>query len=398
MYFTPVLPMDIKGNIDQELLALSEKVCIKSATLMGTHNIFIVNAVKELLRKTNSYYSNKIESEGTHPLDIEKAMKKDFSSNANEKKLQLLSLAHIDVQRFIEDFAVKSENTIFTKEFILQIHKEFYSKDGMESFLDIKNEDTLIKMVPGEFRRTDVYIGKHVAPKYLELETLFNSFEYFYKIPEQSTQALKLIYALSSHHRLVWIHPFLDGNGRVSRLFLDAALTHMKLDGYGLWNISRALARDSDGYKKHLSLADMPLQGATDGKGPLSLRGLSYYLKYMLTLAYEQIEFMSKNLQLDALGHRMDKYIMLSQQGMLSTPPLPKYTSALFKELLVNGEIARGRVKDIINKQDRTATTIIKTLTEMDYIESDTPKSAIRLKINAGFASYLIPDLISTQL
>ncbi len=268
----------------------------------------------------------------------------------------------------------------------------------MESFLDIKNEDTLIKMVPGEFRRTDVYIGKHVAPKYLELETLFNSFEYFYKIPEQSTQALKLIYALSSHHRLVWIHPFLDGNGRVSRLFLDAALTHMKLDGYGLWNISRALARDSDGYKKHLSLADMPLQGATDGKGPLSLRGLSYYLKYMLTLAYEQIEFMSKNLQLDVLGHRMDKYIMLSQQGMLNAPSLPKYTSALFKELLVNGEIARGRVKDIINKQDRTATTLIKTLTEMDYIESDTPKSAIRLKINAGFASYLIPDLISTQL
>ena len=38
MYFTPVLPLDIKNNIDDELLALAEEVCIKSATLGGTHN------------------------------------------------------------------------------------------------------------------------------------------------------------------------------------------------------------------------------------------------------------------------------------------------------------------------------------------------------------------------
>jgi Fic family protein len=165
MYFTPILPMDIKDNIDEELLSLAEKVFIKSSSLSGSHNIFIIKAIKELLKKTNSYYSNKIESEGTHPLDIEKAMRKDFSSNEHEKKLQLLSLAHIEVQKYIEANALSREN-IFTKEFILQLHREFYTKEGMEPFLDISYEDKKLKMIPGTFRVDDVYVGKHIAPKY----------------------------------------------------------------------------------------------------------------------------------------------------------------------------------------------------------------------------------------
>lgn len=397
MYITPILPIDTNGVIDEELLELAEQVCVKSAALAGGHNTFILNSIKELLRKTNSYYSNKIESEGTHPLDIEKAMRKDFSKNEHEKKLQFLSLAHIEVQRFIELYAKEHADEVFTKKFILQIHKEFYSKDKMSSFLEIKNSGTVLKMKPGELRENDVFVGRHIAPKFSELNATLNAFENFYKIPPKSRQSLKLLYALSSHHRLLWIHPFLDGNGRVSRLFLDATLLCINLEGYGLWNISRGLARDSDEYKKYLSLADMPLQGITDGKGPLSLRGLSYYLKYMLTLALEQIEFMSKNLQLSSLGNKIDKYVMLSEQGVLGSEPLPKYASVLFRELLIDGEIARGKVKEIINKKDRTATTLIKTLLQLDYIESDTPKSAIRLKLNTNFASFLMPDLIPSR-
>lgn len=399
MYFTPILPIDIKGNIDQELLCLAEEVCIKSATLMGSHNIHIITSIKDLLKKTNSYYSNKIESEGTHPVDIEKAMRKKFSSNESEKKLQLLSLAHIDVQTYIQKYLDNNDTAnIYSKQFILNLHEEFYTKEGMNKFLDINYENKSVTMVPGTFRTDDVYVGKHLAPKFSELEMLMKYFQTEYsKVHNQSTKALKLLYALSAHHRLVWIHPFLDGNGRISRLFLDASLLDIRLDGYGLWNISRGLARSSDEYKKHLAFADMKLQSATDGRGPLSLRGLNYYLKYMLETALDQIAFMNKNLQLNLLGNKIDKFVLLSEQGMLDLEPLPKYSSALFKELLINGEISRGKVKDIINKSDRTATTLIKTLTQMHYLESDTPKSSIRLKLNVQFASYLMPDLIPSR-
>ncbi len=214
------------------------------------------------------------------------------------------------------------------------------------------------------------------------MNTIFNEFETQYKsVYDVQTQAKKLLYLLSSHHRLTWIHPFLDGNGRVSRLFLDAGFFNLKIEGYGLWNIARGLARNNQEYQKYLSLSDMLQQGATDGKGPLSLRGLQYYLKYMLSSALDQIDFMNKNLQLSSLANRIDKFIVLANNGMIDTEPFPKYTSLLLKELLVKGEIPRGEVKNIIHKSDRTATSLIKTLIDRDYIESDTPKSAIRIKI-----------------
>jgi len=99
MYITPVLPIDIKGNIDDDLLCLAEKVCIKSASLAGNHNQIVLNSIKDLLRTTNSYYSNKIESEGTHPIDIENAMKKNFSTDEQKRNLQFLSLAYIGAQK-----------------------------------------------------------------------------------------------------------------------------------------------------------------------------------------------------------------------------------------------------------------------------------------------------------
>ena len=394
MYFSPILPKDIKGNLDEELLSLCEKVCIESASLKGSHNQHIINSIKELLRITNSYYSNMIESEGTHPIDIEKAMKRDFYEDDKRKRLQLLSLAHIETQRFIELY-IKENNNIYTTYFIKLIHQKFYTMESMDSFLKIKYNDKTFKMMPGDFRKQDVHVGKHIAPKYDKIETMLNAFTNQYQdIYKTSTKTTKLLYALSSHHRLLWIHPFLDGNGRISRLFLDAAFLNINLDGYGLWNISRGLARDAQNYKTNLSFADMNRQNMIDGRGSLSLRGLKYYLKFMLETALDQISFMSNNLQLDKLGDKIDKFVMLSEQKMIDITPLPKYSSMLFKELLIQGEIQRGKVKDIIGKKDRTASTLIKTLLDMDYLESDSPKGAIRLKFNTKFASYIFPELI----
>lgn len=394
MYFTPVLPVDMKNNIDEELLALAEKVCIKSAALSGNHNRVVLNSLKELLRKTNSYYSNQIESEGTHPLDIEKAMRREFFEDGKRKRLQLLSLAYIDTQKELEALSLV-ENNIFTKDFLLGIHAKFYTKEGMDSFLDVYSDEKIIKMLPGELRVNDVYVGKHIAPKHNELASICREFENRYKkIDTTSTKAMKLLYLLSSHHRLTWIHPFLDGNGRVSRLFLDAGFLNIDIDGYGLWNISRGLARSNKEYEKYLAFADMPLQSATDGRGPSSLRGLKYYLKFMLETSLDQIEFMHKNLQLTSLSIKIDKFVLLANNKMLDIQPLPPYSNMLLKELLVKGELSRGEVKNIIKKSDRTATTLIKTLIQREYIESNTPKSAIRLKFNSTFASYLMPNLI----
>jgi Fic family protein len=393
--FTPILPTDNQGNIDPELLSMAEELCIKSSALTGSHAPQVLFGIKELLRKVNSYYSNQIESEGTHPIDIDRATRQEFSSDSKEKRLQQLSLVHIEVQRYVESYFTGNQ-TPYSREFILDVHKELYSHSDMENFLQIedKQNNTTIEMIPGELRKKNVQVGRHVAPDFSQLNTLFNKYELLYKIPNHTTQAKKVIYALASHHRLAWIHPFLDGNGRTARLILDGTFSHMSLEGYGLWNISRGLSRRSEDYKRYLALADMPRQGDLDGRGALSTKSFISYNKFMLEVALDQVDFMHKNLKMHLLHERIESYVRLSREGLLSINPLPKYSEFLFKELLLLGEMPRGKVMNVIGTKERTATALIKELIQQDFLESDTPKGAIRLKFNAHFASYIFPELI----
>jgi len=393
MEFTPIVPTDLNGTINNNHLKIAQEICKKSATLKGSHNQYIINEIVSLLRKTNSYYSNRIESEGTHPIDIDKAMRKEFSDDEKKRSLQKLSLAHIEVQKYIES-NVNSHNSIYDKEFILDIHKQFYMQEGMDSFLDIQYGDLKATMMAGTFRDMDVTVGNHKAPSKEKVNSLLTHFDNMYNISKQTSQEEQLIYALCSHHRLVWIHPFLDGNGRVSRLFLDYLLFKIGLDGYGLWNISRGLARDVDKYKQSLQYADMIVQGSQDGRGALSNRGLDSFLDFMLETALDQVEYMNKYLKIDSLGNNIEKYVKLSQNGLFDTEPLPKYSELVFKELLIKGSISRGEVANIIGKSTRTATTLISKLIKADFLSSRSHKEPISLKFNSHFASYIIPELM----
>jgi len=73
---------------------------------------------------------------------------------------------------------------------------------------------------------------------------------------------------------------------------------------------------------------------------------------------------------------------------------LPKYSELLLRALLVNGELPRGKVKDIIGRESKTASTLIRKLIDLEYIESDTSKSPIHIKFNSFFASKIFPELI----
>jgi len=398
MLISPIMPYDLNGQIKPELLELAEKVCIESAKIASGYNQHVVNAFRNVLRITNSYYSNRIEAESTHPIDIEKAMLKQFSKDSKQKALQELSIAHIRTQEFVETYSIK--HNVIDRNFIKEIHRIFYSSEGMEKFTKLEEKNELIEMIPGEFRNKDVQVGNHIAPSSDSINAVFNYYEKEYSaIFGKSTKAIKLLASLSSHHRLVYLHPFLDGNGRVSRLHLDAMFLNMKLEGYGLWNISRGLARDVKAYQHHLSYADMKQQGATDGRGELSLRGLEGYLKYMLESALDQIEFMGNGLRLDQLNDRIKKFVKFSQEGMFyKQEPLPKYSELLFSHLLLNGELERKYIPLAIGKSVSTATKLVSTLTKMGYLESEHTKAPLRLKVNSFFASQIIPELIPEKV
>jgi Fic family protein len=402
MPFTPPLPTTIHGSMPHELVSLAEEVWMKSAKLSSIYSPHVLESIKELLRKVNSYYSNRLESEGTHPVDIERAMRKDFDVDEKKRNLQQLSLAYIETQKDIEKQCKDEHFEPFSKAFTLWVHERLYSKEAMRVFCNIPTNQegtTSVIMLPGKLREDDVAVGNHTAPAHEELSSLFETYESFYnKKFSTLTQAHKLIYAIVAHHKLTWLHPFLDGNGRTSRLVLDGTMCHIGLEGYGLWNISRGLARNADAYKKYLSYADQKRQGDRDGRGQLSLKGLELYTKFMLEMALDQISYMNEMLQLNTLSSRMGKFIELSRQGMYAIEPMPKYSESLLKELLIQGELSRGEVKSIIGAGETTARNLIKKLLELEYIESNSPKGAIRLKFNSYFASKIFPDLIPDKV
>ncbi|MBU3015260.1 Fic family protein [Poseidonibacter lekithochrous] len=393
MYTTLIIPKTEHYPLNQEILNKAERIIIESAKLTGNLNIQVINAIKDNLRTINSYYSNKIESEGTHPIDIERAMKNDFSQNDKTKSMQQLSLVHIEVQKYLES-TLDISRPSYSLDKILEIHEEFYKKKEMNYALNIKNGELEVKMIPGKLREGYVQVGVHIPPKSDELKSCFNEFENLYNQSSHSTHTMKLIYALCSHHRLTYIHPFYDGNGRISRLYLDYLLFHTNIQGYGLWNISRGLARNQEDYRKFLAKADDQFGPYNDGRGPLTLKGLETFLEFMLDIALDQVLFMSQYLKLDSMVTKIKAFVELSQKGMLhNIKPLPKNSNKLLEYLLIHGEVTRGEAIKVLDVSAPTSNTIVKELLEEDYLETDSPRGKLKFKLNSKLSGYLIPDL-----
>src|SRR5581483_9115744 len=94
----------------------------------------------------------------------------------------------------------------------------------------------------------------------------------------------------AAHHRFNYIHPFPDGNGRVSRLMSHAMAQLAGIGAHGLWSISRGLARGLTApseYKRMMDLADMPRQGDLDGRGNLSLKALNEFVLWFLKVCLD---------------------------------------------------------------------------------------------------------------
>ncbi len=66
---------------------------------------------------------------------------------------------------------------------------------------------------PNRYRQSHVQIGTHICPEPAAVPQLVS--ELFYKIESISNPIIKAIYF---HHELIRIHPFVDGNGRVTRI------------------------------------------------------------------------------------------------------------------------------------------------------------------------------------
>jgi Fic family protein len=75
-------------------------------------------------------------------------------------------------------------------------------------------------------------VGRHIAISPGALLRFLKRFEDVYA---KTGRTKAILSTAAAHHRLLWMHPFLDGNGRVARLMSHAVLME-ELDSGGVWS------------------------------------------------------------------------------------------------------------------------------------------------------------------
>ncbi len=344
----------------------------------------LLASLADLVRAMNCYYSNLIEGHDTHPVDIERALRNDYSTDPRKRDLQLEAKAHIAVQKWIDGGGLAGRSV--TADGIREIHRRFCDElpaDLLTAADPVTGET--VRVVPGELRRRDVKVGYHVAISPGAVPRFMVRFEDVYA---HLTKSESILNAAAAHHRLVWIHPFVDGNGRVARLMSHAAMLDT-LDTGAVWSVARGLARNADDYKRQLAACDAERRNDFDGRGHLSEEALAAFSDFFLRMCLDQVAFMEGLMQPDRLRARILTWV----EEEIRLEALPQKSGNVLEAVLYRGELPRADVAGVVNAGDRHARRIVSALGKHGVLTSDSPRSPLRLVFPAALASRWMPGL-----
>ncbi|WP_309246784.1 Fic family protein [Ramlibacter montanisoli] len=208
----------------EPLLAKAHDLARQATTLAGTR---VPPELRTLLRSMNSYYTNRIEGQHTRPHEIEEALRRDFSRNADLAARQRLAVAHIEAETALETRYQGDEGALalYSTEAVQDLHRELFARLPAKDLLTSEEEP----VVPGQLRKREVRVGQHVPPTHGSLPAFLERWGTFYRGVRRGEAAL--IALAAAHQRLGWIHPFVDGNGRVMRLHTHTMLSALGYTG-----------------------------------------------------------------------------------------------------------------------------------------------------------------------
>ncbi|MEZ5697426.1 MAG: Fic family protein [Sphingomonadaceae bacterium] len=384
-------PCGIEELIPVELTDLILEIRSAAETLgRGLHPDSAAE-LRAMTRIMNAYYSNLIEGHNTRPRDIEAALTGRLDAVEN-RPLAEEAVGHVRVQEWIDETAARGELPEPTSvAFIRDLHRRFY--EAMPEELRFTEHDGQRReIISGLFRAEgeEVAVGRHLPPSAQRVPQFMDYFAMRYHgLTRGATGRILAIPA--AHHRMNYIHPFLDGNGRVSRLMSHAMCQVAGIGGHGLWSISRGLARglaDPAEYKERMAAADQPRHGDRDGRGNLSLGTLTYFSGWFLTVMLDQLRFTEAMFDLGTLRER---YIRLIADLYPGKDRLPQ----LIAHVLRHGEMARGDARFVTGASDRAARNDLGELIGGGFLKSATPKGQVRIAFPLDYRERLFPNLFT---
>jgi Fic family protein len=344
--------------------------------------------LRALLRAMNSYYTNRIEGEHTRPSEIAQALQQDFSANADLARKQRLAVAHIRAEERCEALVDSHANAVqwlYSGEGLCTLHRQLF---GELDAADWRLADGSVMQL-GALRQRAVAVGVHEAPSAAALPRFLARWSQVYggmRAGEASVVALA-----AAHHRLTWMHPFLDGNGRVARLHTHLLLRAAGLAD-GLWSPLRGFARSEPRYKALLQAADEHRRGDLDGRGNLTQAGLVNWIDYTLDLCIDQVQFMSLQLDVEGMRGRIEAALTF-EESTLANGVRRQALVPLHYLFATQAELGRADFKTLTGLGERVATQTLSALLKRGFLASDTPYGALRFAVPQHALRFYFPAL-----
>jgi len=234
----------------------------------------VLRKIKEQFELEMTYNSNAIEGNSLTLKDTFWVINEGLTIKGKPLKDHLEAKNHKEALDFLYEVIEKDKKNTISEHFIKQLH-QLVVKDSQND-------------IAGRYRGGDVYISgaDHRPPSFLDVPHLMRDLLNWLTENRKKHHVVELAALL--HHKMTNIHPFWDGNGRVSRLVMNILILEA---GYPL---AIVLKNDRKRYYRVLAEADKgSFKPICEFIAQSVLRGLNIYLKLLSPPKSKQGKFVS---------------------------------------------------------------------------------------------------------
>jgi Fic family protein len=278
---------------------------LRRKKLLGTTHPAVFFQLKHIFHTLESVGSARIEGNNTTIVEY-------IETKLEQKKLVPPSIKEIqNIEKAMAFVEEHTKSAPINRIFISEMHKMVV--EGLQPPPDGEGDQT-----PGEYRQKNVNISQslHLPPDISQIAVYMDDLFNFINKPDSPKH--DLLKVAIAHHRFVWIHPFLNGNGRTVRLFTYAMLVKLgfNVDVGRILNPTAIFCKSRENYYHNLSLAD---KGTNDG--------ILNWCNYVLTGLKTEIEkidklldykFLQKEILLPTINYSLERqYITESESKIL---------------------------------------------------------------------------------
>lgn len=296
--------------------------------------------LRKLFQNLSNIMSARIEGNRTTVLDALQGVREGQSHDEGVQEILNLEKASAYIDEAV------TEEFIFTEMFIRELHALAVSG------LDRESDTT-----PGSYRSTEVRIAQtaHRPPGPESVPADMRELVEF--MNESMSPQYHLLQVAIVHHRFVWIHPFGNGNGRVSRLLTYAMLVKLgftSASGYRALNPTVVFGSDRQAYYEHLSIADSLRDEDIEKWCLYVLHGVASDMKNILDLSSSA--FVLNELYGPALEKAYDEALLTGKEV------------AVLLKIADSGEVSAGDVKDLLPGSSAVRSKQLKSLLDRDLL------------------------------